>query len=71
MDYLILTIKTKYNGHEGIAYLCVNSISRCKSVEGEDIIQYVISGTGQSVAVKDVLCITPSTPTPQQYEVFR
>lgn len=72
MDFLILTIKTKYGDHEeGVAYLWVNSISRCKSAEGEDIIQYVISGTGQYVPVKDVLCITPSTPTPQQYQVFK
>lgn len=71
MDYLILTTKTKQGEYEGIAYLCVNGISRCKSVDGKDIIQYVISGTGQQIPIEDVLCITPNTPTPQQYEVFK
>lgn len=75
MDYLILTIKTKVQTTcgevDGIAYLCVTGISRCKNAEGKDVIQFVISGTGNQVPVENVLCITPSTPTPQQYEVFK
>ena len=70
MDYLILTIKSKFNGYDSIEYLCVNSISRCKNTEGKDVIQFIISGHGKQVLVEDVLCITPSTPTPDQYRVF-
>ena len=71
MDYLILTIKTNYNGWESVAYLCVNGISRCKNSDGKEVLQYVISGVGQQTPIEDVLCITPSTPTPTQYEAFK
>lgn len=75
MDYLILTIKTKYpttcGEVDGVAYLCVQGISRCKNAEGKDGIQFVISGTQGFVSIENVLCITPSTPTPQQYEIFK
>lgn len=75
MDYLILTIKVKYQttcgDADGVAYLCANGISRCKDENGKDGIQFVISGGRGWVPIENVLCITPSTPTPQQYEVFK
>lgn len=70
MDYLILTVKQKIQTTcgevEQIGYLCVNAISRCKNAQGKDILQFVISGGAGSVFVEDVVCITPSTPTPTQ-----
>ncbi len=75
MDYLILTVKSKIQTTcgevEQISYLCVNGISRCKNSQGQDVLQFVISGYGQQVPIENVLCITPSTPTPDQYAAFK
>lgn len=75
MDYLILTIKTMIQTTcgevENIGYVCVNGISRCKDKDGRDGISFVSSGYQGFVPIENVLCIAPSTPTPDQYSAFR
>lgn len=75
MAYLILTEKFKVKTTSGevdqISYLCVNGISRCKDLDGKDILQFVCSGYRGQVPIENVLCLTPSTPTPDQYEAFK
>jgi hypothetical protein len=67
VDYLILTMiqHVVYGGveYDNLVYICANSISRCKNVLGQDVLQYVSSGVGQQVLMKDVVAITPATPS--------
>jgi hypothetical protein len=66
VDYLILTMiqHVVYGGvaYDNLVYVCANSISRCKNAQGEDVLQYVSSGVGQQIPMKDVVAITPATP---------
>ena len=75
MDYLILTIKQKIQTTcgevEQVGYVCVNSISRCKNKEGQDGISFVSSGYQGFAPIESVICITPSTPTHDQYTALR
>jgi len=62
MNYFLLTARTQH----GLGYWCANGITRFTNDAGEDCVMFICSSVPTILKIKDVICITPTTPTPDQ-----